>query len=178
VVKRPSKSESRRRAFCCDPVIEGKVSEKNEGSGMSEREKPSRMVVSSGRGGALEWAECLIFYGKLMVKRGVRGVYSGGVVREMRPEEGVIRWRDEFPRLRKLTRDQRAEAYRRYEVIRACMEEGVPQTEQSRATGVSLSTIQRWIRQYKEDGLCGLARKPRADRGTRRNLCRRDDQSD
>jgi transposase-like protein len=137
---------------------------------MSEREKPSRMVVSSGQGGALEWAECLIFYGKLMVKRGVRGVYSGGVVREMRPEEGVIRWRDEFPRLRKLTRDQRAEAYRRYEVIRACMEEGVPQTEQSRATGVSLSTIQRWIRQYKEDGLCGLARKPRADRGTRCNL--------
>ena len=66
--------------------MEGKVSEKNEGSGMSEREKPSRMVVSSGRGGALEWAACLIFAGKLMVKRVVRGVYSGGVVRELTSE--------------------------------------------------------------------------------------------
>ncbi|GHO51146.1 Mu transposase C-terminal domain-containing protein [Ktedonospora formicarum] len=36
--------------------------------------------------------------------------------------------------------------------------------------GVPLSTLQRWIRQYREDGLCGLARQPRADRGTRRNL--------
>jgi putative transposase len=55
-------------------------------------------------------------------------------------------------------------------VIRPCLEEGVSQAEQVRASGVALSTLQRWISQYRKDGLCGLAKQPRADRGTRRNL--------
>ncbi|QBD77333.1 transposase [Ktedonosporobacter rubrisoli] len=74
------------------------------------------------------------------------------------------------PSLTELTEEQRTEAYRRYEVVKECVEEGVPQTEVAREYGVPLSTLQRWVHQYREDGLCGLARQPRADRGTRRNL--------
>ncbi|WP_220198389.1 helix-turn-helix domain-containing protein [Ktedonospora formicarum] len=40
-------------------------------------------------------------------------------------------------------------------VVRACVEEGIPQTEQARVSGVPLSTLQRWIKHYREDGLCG-----------------------
>ena len=32
---------------------------------------------------------------------------------------------------------------------------------------VALRTIQRWLRRYREQGVAGLARQPRADRGTR-----------
>ena len=50
------------------------------------------------------------------------------------------------------------------------MEERIPQTVVARERGVPLKTVQRWVRQYREDGLCGLARQPRADRGTRRGI--------
>ncbi len=36
--------------------------------------------------------------------------------------------------------------------------------------GVPLATLPRWIGHYREDGLCGLARHPRVDRGIRGNL--------
>jgi putative transposase len=67
------------------------------------------------------------------------------------------------PSLTELTEEQRAEAYRRYAVVKECVEEGVPQTEVAREYGVPLSTLQRWVYRYREDGLCGLARQPRAD---------------
>ncbi|EFH79870.1 helix-turn-helix domain-containing protein [Ktedonobacter racemifer] len=70
--------------------------------------------------------------------------------------------------LAELTEEQRAEAYRRYEVVRACVEEGIAQTVVARERGVPVKTLQRWVRQYREYGLCGLARQARADRGTQR----------
>ena len=76
----------------------------------------------------------------------------------------------QVPKLVELTEEQRAEAYKRYEVVRVCLEEGVPQTVQARESGVPLATLQRWIHQYREHGLCGLARKPRVDRGKRRGV--------
>nr|WP_220199342.1 DDE-type integrase/transposase/recombinase [Ktedonospora formicarum] len=72
--------------------------------------------------------------------------------------------------LSELTERQRAEAYRRYEVVREHVEEGIAQTVVARERGVPLKTLQRWVRQYREDGLCGLARPPRVDRGKRRGI--------
>jgi putative transposase len=72
--------------------------------------------------------------------------------------------------LAELTEAQRAEAYRRYGVIRGAIEEGIPQTVLAREQGVPLKTLQRWVRQYREYGLCGLAKQVRTDRGTRRGV--------
>jgi putative transposase len=72
--------------------------------------------------------------------------------------------------LSELTEEQRADAYRRYEIVREHVEERIPQTVVAREHGMSLSSVQRWVRQYREDGLCGLARQPRVDRGKRRGM--------
>jgi len=72
--------------------------------------------------------------------------------------------------LSELTEEQRAEAYKRYEVVRGCVEEEIPQTVVAREHGVPVKTLQRWVHQYRESGLCGLARLPRSDRGKRRGI--------
>lgn len=61
-------------------------------------------------------------------------------------------------------------ALERFAKIRPCVEEGVSQAEVARAHGVSSSTVQRWIKRYREQGLVGLAREERADRGHSRDL--------
>src|SRR5436190_22891558 len=75
-----------------------------------------------------------------------------------------------MPRLSELTEEQRGEAYERYKLIRESLEEGVPQTVIARESGVPLKTVQRWIRRYREDGLRGLARLGRSDKGKQRGL--------
>jgi putative transposase len=48
------------------------------------------------------------------------------------------------------------------------LEDGVPLARVARDHGIALRTAQRWVRQYRQDGLAGLARSARADRGRRR----------
>ncbi len=55
-------------------------------------------------------------------------------------------------------------------MVRGYVEEGRAQTVLAGERGVPLSTVQRWVRQYREDGLCGWARQPRVDRGMRRGM--------
>src|SRR5436305_6134485 len=74
------------------------------------------------------------------------------------------------PKLSELSDKQREEAYERYKLIRACLEEEVTQTELARESGVPLKTLQRWIRRYRQDGLRGLARLERSDKGKQRGL--------
>ena len=69
-----------------------------------------------------------------------------------------------------LSERQREQALERFAKIRPCVEEGVSQAEVARAHGVSSSTVQRWIKRYREQGLAGLAREGRADRGHSRGL--------
>ncbi|MEX2501766.1 MAG: Mu transposase C-terminal domain-containing protein, partial [Trueperaceae bacterium] len=40
-------------------------------------------------------------------------------------------------------------------------------TRLARTEGIALRTAQRWVQRYRAQGLAGLARRPRADRGTR-----------
>ncbi len=69
-----------------------------------------------------------------------------------------------------MTDKQRAHALEHFELIRPHLEEGVPQSELARAHQISLSTVQRWVRAYREGGLSGLVREPRSDRGKPRGL--------
>jgi putative transposase len=72
------------------------------------------------------------------------------------------------PPLVQLPEDQRAEAMRRFEVLQPHLEAGVALTAAATAAGVPLRTAQRWLARYRRDGLAGLARGTRSDRGERR----------
>jgi putative transposase len=50
------------------------------------------------------------------------------------------------------------------------MEKEITQAEAARTHQLSLRTIQRWIKNYREQGLAGLADPTRADKGTSRKL--------
>ncbi|HET9014583.1 MAG TPA: Mu transposase C-terminal domain-containing protein [Thermomicrobiaceae bacterium] len=67
-----------------------------------------------------------------------------------------------------LTDAQRDQALRRYTLLRPHLEEGVPLPALAREHGVSLRTLERWLRGYRRAGLAGLVRQPRADGGSRR----------
>ena len=66
-----------------------------------------------------------------------------------------------------LTAAQRAEALARFTLLQPYLEEGVPLTRVAQDRGVPLRTVQRWLHGYRQRGLAGLARTPRADRGHR-----------
>src|SRR5262245_55060290 len=67
-----------------------------------------------------------------------------------------------------LSERARARALARFDLLRPCLEDGVPLTRLARARGVALRTAERWLRRYRALGLAGLARAPRTDRGRRR----------
>jgi putative transposase len=48
------------------------------------------------------------------------------------------------------------------------LEDGVPLTHLAHQQGLALRTAQRWVQGYRRCGLAGLARAPRADRGSRK----------
>jgi len=72
---------------------------------------------------------------------------------------------EQLPQLSALSEAQRAQALERFVILRPDPEEGVPQTQIARMHHLPLSTVQRWIKRYREGGLLGLARKERSDRG-------------
>ena len=73
----------------------------------------------------------------------------------------------ERPVLTSLTEAQRAHALARFVLLRPALEEGVPLAQVARAQGLQVRTARRWVHQYRQQGLAGLVRKPRADAGRR-----------
>jgi putative transposase len=67
--------------------------------------------------------------------------------------------------LAELTETERAEALRRFHVLRPSLEDGASLTRIARAQGLELRTVQRWLTRYRVNGLAGLVREPRSDRG-------------
>ncbi len=67
-----------------------------------------------------------------------------------------------------LSDDARQQALQRFEALRPHLEDGVPLTTIARHLDLTDRTLQRWVRRYRERGLAGLARPPRADAGHRR----------
>jgi putative transposase len=63
--------------------------------------------------------------------------------------------------------DKREEAMRRFAVLRPHIEGGATLTHAAAAAGVPLRTAQRWLAKYQRNGLAGLIRRPRSDRGQR-----------
>jgi len=66
-----------------------------------------------------------------------------------------------------LSEAERAQAYERFGLIRPFLEEGVPLSRLARERGIALRTARRWASLYRREGLAGLARKERSDRGKR-----------
>jgi putative transposase len=62
----------------------------------------------------------------------------------------------------------RAEAHRRWLVLRGHLEDGVPLSRVAVQSGIPHRTLQRWLARYRAAGLAGLGRTARADRGRSR----------
>jgi transposase-like protein len=70
-----------------------------------------------------------------------------------------------------LSEDQRAQAHTRFLIIRPALEDGVTQAQIAHTHNISKSTIGRWVKSYREQGLAGLAdAKARSDKGKSRRL--------
>lgn len=77
---------------------------------------------------------------------------------------------EQLPLLTTLSEAQRAQALERFAILRPALEEGVPQTQIAQTHHLPLSTVQRWIKCYRDRGLVGLARQQRSDRGKPRGM--------
>lgn len=65
------------------------------------------------------------------------------------------------------TEEQRATALSNFQLLRPFFEEGIPLTQVAKSVGLSLRTARRWVSAYRRDGLMGLCRKTRTDKGSR-----------
>jgi putative transposase len=71
------------------------------------------------------------------------------------------------PPLSGLSEAERILAFDRFELLRPHLEEGIPLARVARERGLALRTATRWAGRYRREGLAGLARKGRSDRGKR-----------
>lgn len=71
-------------------------------------------------------------------------------------------------KLTELTDAQRTEALKQFHVIRPSLEEGVPLTRIATEHQLQLRTLRRWVQRYRADGLRGLIRPVRKDKGKKR----------
>src|SRR6266700_476074 len=70
-----------------------------------------------------------------------------------------------------LSEAQRIQALERFEIIRPALEKQVSQAQVARTHHIPPSTIQLWIKRYREKGLAGLVPPPtRSDKGKSRSL--------
>lgn len=70
-----------------------------------------------------------------------------------------------------LSEAQRAQALSRFAIIRPALEDGVTQAQVARTHQLSTSTVQSWIKRYRDKGLSGLANNvERSDKGKPRRL--------
>ncbi len=69
-----------------------------------------------------------------------------------------------------LSEAQRTQALERLEIIRPALEKEISQAQVARTHELAPSTVQLWIKQYREKGLAGLARARRSDKGSSRRL--------
>jgi len=72
--------------------------------------------------------------------------------------------------LTNLSEEQRTQALERFAFLRPALEGRISQTQLAREQHIPLSTMQRWIKQYREKGLAGLANAKRSDKGKSRKL--------
>ena len=66
-----------------------------------------------------------------------------------------------------LSEAEQVRALERYQIRAPFLEDGVPLARVARDRGLVLRTARRWVDRYRREGLAGLARKGRSDRGKR-----------
>jgi putative transposase len=69
-----------------------------------------------------------------------------------------------------MNKPQTASAMEKFLIIRPYLEEDVPLSKLADYHGLSLSTLKRWVKSYRDEGLAGLERTKRSDTGARRSL--------
>jgi putative transposase len=69
-----------------------------------------------------------------------------------------------------LTEHERAQALERFHLLQPLLAGHVALLPLARQHQLSVRTLRRWVRRYETDGLTGLVRKRRTDRGGRRRL--------
>ncbi len=74
------------------------------------------------------------------------------------------------PPLTSLSEAARARALERVYCLQPHLEAGQPLTPLARRQAIPPRTARRWVQQYRQHGLAGLARQPRGDRGRRKLL--------
>jgi putative transposase len=67
-----------------------------------------------------------------------------------------------------LTEQERSLALDRFQILRPCLEDGVPLARVAEENHLSVRTVRRWAESYRQFGLAGLCRKGRADKRKRR----------
>src|SRR2546427_12683250 len=72
--------------------------------------------------------------------------------------------------LTNLTEQERAQAMKRFDVLRPILAGREPLTTIAHQHQLSPRTLQRWLQRYHTDGLASLGRKRRTDRGKHRRL--------
>ena len=72
--------------------------------------------------------------------------------------------------LASLKEEERSRALERLCLLRPHLEDGIPLTRVAKNEALPLRTARRWLALYREQGLVGLARQPRNDRGRHRRL--------
>lgn len=74
------------------------------------------------------------------------------------------------PLLAELPEEARDAALERFHLLRPFLEDGVPLARIAQESGLKLRTVQSWVTQYRRQGLSGLLRQGRKDRGGRRRI--------
>jgi putative transposase len=72
--------------------------------------------------------------------------------------------------LTELSEAEREQALCRFRLIQPFLEEGVPLTKIAVDSKESLSTLRRWVQKYRMNGLTGLVRHQRGDKGVPRKI--------
>src|SRR6266699_5013934 len=73
--------------------------------------------------------------------------------------------------LTSLTEAQRAQAQKRFTIIRPALEDGVTQAQVARTHNIPAPTVRRWMKHYRDKVLAGLAdARTRSDKGKSRRL--------
>ena len=69
-----------------------------------------------------------------------------------------------------LSESDRTIALSRFKIIQPFLEDGVTLPNIVATDNISLSTARRWVSRYRQDGLTGLVRNQRQDKGVHRCL--------
>ena len=77
---------------------------------------------------------------------------------------------EHFSQLASATEAQREQVLERFSLIQPFLEGDIPLTHVAAMQRLPLRTLRQWVQRYRQEGLVGLIRKGRSDRGKRRGL--------